>query len=174
MVTNQAMIENKIREATSNRVSLHNSLESILLEEFGLLKNPEDEGFDAGYHAWGLLGVDVALRLAHIFIGLKNNTGMYEAVCDLVYQLSTNDFWQKNASILLPIMHTALNAHRDGALLLADRAARNEYSSSDALISAARAAPLEIFPVIAYIVGGPQLMVSRSLSLKQRLAPYFL
>lgn len=174
MTANQAMIEEAIRQTTSKRTSLHDSLENIFLEEFDLLRDKDDAGFDAGYKAWGLLGVDVALRLAKMFIGLKNNTGMYEAICDLVYQLSNNDFWQKNASILIPVMHTALNAHRDGAMLMADRAARDEYSSSDALISAARAAPLEIFSVIAYIVGGPHLMAAKSLTLKQRLAPYFL
>lgn len=174
MSDNQARLEEVVRQATAKRASLHESLEAIFLEEFGLLRKAGEEGFDVGYNAWGLLGTDVAIRLAKMFIGLKRNEGMYEAICDLVYQLSANDFWQKNASILLPVVHMALNAHRDGALLVGDRVARDEYSSSDALISAARAAPLEIFPVIAYIIGGPQLMVAKSLTLKQRLAPYFL
>lgn len=173
-MNSQAIIEERIREATSHRVSLHQSLEDIFMEEFGLTVQKGEEGFDAGYNAWGMLAVDVSIRLAKMFIGLRNNSGMYEAICDLTYQLNTNDFWQKNAAILVPLMHAALNAHRDGALLMADRASREEYSSSDALISAARAAPLEIFPVIAYAVGGPQLMAAKSLVLKQRLAPYFL
>lgn len=174
MVGNQAQLEEMIRNATTARTSLHKSLEDIFLEEFGLLKTKDDEGFNPGYNAWGLLGTDVAIRLARMFIGLKNNTGVFETMCDLIYQLNSNDFWQKNASVLLPVVHMALNAHRDGALLMADRAARDEYSSSDSLISAARAAPLEIFPIVAYLIGGPALMATKSLILKQRLAPYFL
>lgn len=170
MSDNQARLEETIRQATVSRTNLQKSLEDIFLEEFGLI----DEKQDAGYKAWATLGVDVSVRLARMFIGLKNNTGLYETMCDLIYQLSTNDLWQKNASILIPVMHTALNAYRDGVALTTDRVARDEYSSSDALISAARVAPLEIFPVIAYIVGGPQLMTAKSLVLKQRLAPYFL
>lgn len=167
-------IEEAIRSASTERRNLHEQLQAIFLEELGLLKTSEDEDFDPGYNAWGLAGVDVAIRLAHMFIGLKRNTGMHEALCDLTYQLNANSFWQKNASVIVPLIHAALNTHRDGALLLADRAIRNEYSSSDALICASRAFPLEIFPVIAYLIGGPQLMAAKSLILKQRLSPYFL
>ena len=174
MSENQAKIEDAIRQATSQRVELQTNLETIFLEEYELTKKSGEEGFEPGYQAWGLAGADVAVRLARMFIGLKKNSGMYEAICDLTFQLNTNDFWQKNASVRLPLVHAALNAHRDGAVLLAERTARDEYSSSDSLISAARAAPLEIFAVIAYLIGGPKLMTAKSLTLKQRLAPYFL
>jgi hypothetical protein len=74
----------------------------------------------------------------------------------------------------MPLVHMALNAHRDAVALQVDRAKREEYAQGDTLLAAARAAPLEIFPIIAYCFGGPELMLSASLPLKQELAPYLL
>lgn len=174
MVEAKDKIQEAIRVAANQSADLTERLQNIFLEEFDLLNKSEEKAPDAGYRAWGLAGVDVGVRLAKIFIGLQKNTGMYEAVCDLTYQLNSSDFWQKNAAVLMPLIHAALNAHRDGAMLLADRVVSDEYGANDTLIRAARAAPLEIFGVLAYLVGGPQLMAAKSLSLKQRLAPYFL
>lgn len=166
-------IERAISEAGRRSAELTNRLNEIFCEAYGVAKT--EDGKDAvGYQAWALLGVDVAIRMAKMFLAIKNNAGVYDVVCDLTYQLSTNEFWQKNANVIMPAIHVALNAHRDGVLLLAERANRNEYSSSDALISAARAAPLEIFPLIGYLIGGPTLQLESSLKLKHELSPYFL
>ncbi len=131
---------------------------------------------DAGYKAYALMAVEVCLALSNVFLAIKNpkDHRTYRAICDLTFQLNTNDFWQKNANVLLPVVHICLNTYRDGASLMAERTARNEYSMFDTLISASRAAPLELFPLVAYLVGGPILMVSASLPLKHDLAPYFL
>lgn len=152
-------------------------LKEIFVTQFQLQAPAEGEPeLEPGHMAYGLLAVDVAIRLANVFLAIKNPTEnrTYRAICDLTYELSTNAFWQRNAAVLNPIIHVCTNTYRDGVELLAEREARNEYSSYDALISASRAAPLEIFPVIAYLLGGPKLMVSASLPLKRDLAPYFI
>lgn len=164
-------LERMVQQAATKSADLSVRLEEVFVDNYRL-KDTDKQ--DTGYMAWGLLGVDVAIRLAKMYIAIRDNKGVYEVACDLTYQLNTNEFWQKNANVLMPLMHMALNAHRDGVMLLAERTARNEYSSNDALISAAKAAPLEIFPVIGYLIGGPSLMVSCSLKLKHDLAPYFL
>lgn len=166
-------IEQNIAEVARKVAGIDEKLTNIFMEAFGLT-NPENET-NAGYMAYGTMAVDVALRLSNVFLALKNpdQHRTYRAVCDLTYELSANEFWHKNANVLMPILHVCLNTYRDGASLLLERAQRGEYSSSDMLISASRAAPLEIFPVIAYLVGGPALMASASLPLKTQLAPYF-
>lgn len=129
-----------------------------------------------GHNAYALQAIEVAISLANLFLSIKNpqEHRHYRAICDTTYHLNTNDFWVKNASVLLPIVHVCLNTYRDGVDLVVERTQRNEYSSNDALISASKAAPLEIFPVIAYLIGGPKLMVEASLPLKLDLAPYFI
>lgn len=146
-------------------------LTEIFKEHFGV-----DADEPAGKNAYALLAVDVAVSIANIFLSLKNpdDHRHYRAICDTTYHLNTNDFWTRNASVLLPIMHVGLNTWRDGVELMVERTVENEYAHNDGLILGSRAAPLEIFPVIAYLVGGPALMVKSSLPLKKALAPYFL
>jgi hypothetical protein len=146
-------------------------LTEIFLRNFGVSKTATE-----GHNAYALAAVEVALSLANIFLSIKNpqEHRNYRAICDTTYHLNTNLFWEKNASVLLPIMHVCLNTYRDGVELKVERTTRNEYSSNDALISASMAAPLELFPVIAYLIGGPALMLKSSLQLKKDLAPYFL
>lgn len=174
--TNGDKIDAAVRFAAEQRTSLDAKLQEIFMRNYGITKENEKEKSeqDPGYMAWGMYAVDVSMRIARAFLSIKNNTGAYETMCDFTYQLATNEFWQKNANVIMPLIHMALNTHRDGVFLLAERARRNEYSSYDALISASRAAPLEIFPVIAYLVGGPALMANASLALKTELAPFFL
>lgn len=169
MQEQQANLEKTIREATAARLDLQIELEKVFIEAFGI----NDKNNDVGYTAWATAGADVAVRVARMFIGLRRNTGLYETMCDLIFQLNTNDFWQKNASVIIPAMHIALNAHNDYVMLTAERTMRDEYAINDSLITAAKLAPLDIFPVIAYMVGGSPLMLAQSTKLKQRLAPYF-
>jgi hypothetical protein len=166
-------IDQAVVSAATQQADLDSRLQEIFMRNFGLMEK-EGVAIEAGYKAYGLLAVDIAVRLTNMFIAVKTDKGVYRVACDLSYQMATNEFWAKNASVLMPIMHVCLNTHRDGVMMLADRVKHNEYSSNDALISASRAAPLEIFPVIAYLLGGPVLMVSASLPLKRDLAPYFL
>lgn len=158
-------------------LSVDEKLRGLFMEHYGLnVTDPDDKKSAVGYKAYGLMAVDVAMRLANVFMAINNPKAprTFQAICDLTYQLNTNDFWHKNASILLPLMHAALNAHRDVIVFNKAREELNEYSMLDALSAAGRAAPLEIFPVIAYCLGGGALMQECSASLKQALAPYLM
>lgn len=163
---------------TDETFTTDEQLRSIFVEHFGV--NQTDgatEASDPGYKAYALLGIDVAMRIANIFLALKGNKPrrIYRAICDLTYELNTNSFWQKNASVILPLIHAALNTYRDADAFLQQRKAGGDtYSSTDTLLAGTRTAALEIFPVIAYLVGGPPLMVQVSAPLKTALAPYFL
>lgn len=166
-------LEQKMQQAAAARGTRDQTLQAIFIEAYNL-KETTDKKPEVGHMAYGMLAVDVSMRLANMFLAIKADKGVHEVACDLSYELAVNEFWAKNASILVPIMHVALNTHRDGVMLLVEKTIRDEYSKYDMLISASQAAPLEIFPVIAYCLGGPGLMVSASLKLKLALAPYFL
>ena len=158
-----------VTEAT---VKLDSRIIEILNKHFKV----SDEAIkDAGYKAYAGLAVEVGVAIANMFLAIRNpDTGRtYRGFCDFTYQLNTNVFWEKNASVLMPLIHMALNTFRDGVFMAVERQQRNEYSGADTLIASSRAAVLEIFPVIAYLVGGPVLMVEVSAQLKLDLAPFF-
>ncbi len=162
----------QIGSVVGRMTDLDTQIQDILMRNYGLLNDKADPGF----LAYGMMAMEVANALSNVFLAIKHpeQHRTFRALCDLTYQLNTNDFWQKNAAVLMPAIHVALNAYRDGAVLAAERAERKEYGSNDSLIAASRAAPLELFPLIAYLIGGPALMVSASIPLKVELAPYFL
>lgn len=164
-------IDQAILKSAQETADLDSRLREIFEEHYRLKAENEQP---ADYMAYGMLAVDISIRLANMFISIRKNKGVHRVACDLTYQMNTNIFWQKNANVLMPIMHVCLNTFSDGAQLVLERMTAPEYASGDILISASRAAPLEIFPIVAYLLGGPELMVSVSLPLKRALAPYFL
>ena len=163
-----------IQETVRKNGSVDDALREIFIKHYKA--EPTTTQQEPGYMAYALMAVDVSLRLANMFLAIKNpeSKRTYRMACDLTFELATNEFWKRNATAITPTLHVCLNTYRDGAALLMERQERDEYSSMDALISASRAAPLELFPVIAYLVGGPELMASASLPLKRDLAPYFI
>lgn len=160
-----------VRKAAQAVADTDARLTEIFIKHFNI-----DKEKPAGHNAYALAAVEVAVSLANIFLSLKNpqEHRHYRALCDTTYHLNTNVFWEKNASVLLPIMHVCLNTYRDATELKLEREQNKDYTSNDILIAGSMAAPLEIFPVIAYLIGGPSLMVSASLGLKKNLVPYFL
>lgn len=159
-------------EPAAVQLEIDDRLRTIFMEQYGLMR----EENDPGYKAWGLMGVEVAMCLANVFLLLKDAKTpgrAFKAVCDLSYVMNTNEFWVKNAGIILPVVHMALNAHRDHMLLAVDRQERDQYALHDGLMYAAMYAPLEVFTVIAYCLGGPALQANISTTLKLALQPYF-
>ena len=157
-------------------------LRRIFMEHFDLptgekldqIENPVERDAKAGYRAWGLMGIEVALAMANMIIAMKKpdaGRGL-RVMQDLTYALNANDFWTKNAPILVPVLTVAINAHKDSVSLKVDAQRNGEYTIYDKLTSASSLVPLEIFSMILYLVGGPMLMSNRSLPLKIALAPY--
>ncbi len=151
-------------------------LRGIFKEHFEIPTNEEIEAKPEkiGYRAWGLMAIEVAVSMANMIIAMnKPEAGRnFRVMQDLIYALNANDFWAKNAPILVPILTIMCNAHKDGVAIKADAAMNSEYTIYDKLASATSLVPLEIFSMLLYLVGGPMLMSNRSLQLKIALAPY--
>lgn len=129
-----------------------------------------------GYMAWALAAVPVAIALSNVLLAIKDpeSRRSFRAMCDLTYQLGANDFWAKNAAVLVPILTVCLNASKDAASMAMERDEYREYAMYDKLICGTLVMPLEIFSMVLYLVGGPLLMATSSLQMKIELAPYFL
>lgn len=160
-----------VAEALEKTASTNDRLKSIFTKYFEA--ESKEQADNAGHMAYALAAVDVAMKLANIVIAIRDpkSNRTYSAVCDLTYGLSTNIFWQRNNAVLTPLLHSMLNSHRDMVELLTIRSTRDNGQQYDALIAAGRAAVLDIFPVMAYFVGGPELMQRVSLPMKFDLLP---
>lgn len=128
-----------------------------------------------GYMAWALSAVPVGIALANVLLAIKEPQSgrSFRAMCDLTYQLGANDFWTKNAPVLVPILTVCLNASKDVAGMMVEREKYREYAMHDKLICGMVVMPMEIFSMLLYLVGGPVLMATSSLPMKIDLAPYF-
>lgn len=157
------------KTASQKIMEVDAALEEIFRRNFGM--DEEHNKDNMGYQAYATLAVQVAIAFANVFMAIRHpqDHRTYRAVCDLTFGLNSNKFWENNAPFLMPSVHSALNAYRDCADMLS---VRTNYGVDDALISSARAQPLELFVLIAYCVGGPPLMTAASLQLKRDLSPY--
>lgn len=163
-----------IRTIITQQASIDNALRAIFAKHFELDSEKMEQ--NPGHKAYAGYAVEVAVALANLILAIrKPDSGRsFRAISDLTYTLNANEFWLKNAPVLVPVLTTVLNAHKDHMDMLMRRAELSEYASYDKLMSAASSAPLELFSMMLYLVGGPLLMAAASLALKEDLAPYFL
>lgn len=160
-----------MQERAQKQVNLNEHMREVFAEAFKLGEKYEK---DAAYQAYGWMAVDVAVSMFNMFQSAKHDKGVMGVMHTLTFSLNANKFWQNSAPVLVPLMQAALNAMTDSIFLQAERATNDAYQHDENLIIGARAMPLEIFPMIAFMLDGPQLMSECSLSLKRDLAPYFL
>lgn len=167
-------VHNLITETINNQTKVDDDLRRVFIKHFEIDSEKNKE--NPGYKAYALSAVEVGIALANIVISLNKPEShrSFRAVSDLVYGLNANDFWVKNAPILVPALTVILNSHRDYVDMMARRTEMAEYAMYDKLASGAKCASLEVFSMLLYLVGGPMLMNVASLSLKIDLAPYFL
>lgn len=165
-------IDEKVRTAVKSRTHTDAELYDIFLKHYTA---GSEEKIDAGMMSGIQLACHASVALCNIFLAIRRpeEHRTYRAICDLTFGLNTNGFWVNNAGVIMPLLHAALNTYRDGVELTLDTYNKGEYGVNDNLATASRLAPLEIFPVIAYLIGGPPLMLATSIPLKQDLAPYF-
>ena len=133
-------------------------LEDIFMEAFELKGDKHKD--NPGYMAWAGFAVPVAVSLCNIFLSLKDsNSGRnFRALSDVVYNLAGNEFWVKNYNVLNPMLTAAMNSYKDYAAMAVERIQYQEYANYDKLMSGSLVAPLEIFSLMLYLVGGPLLM----------------
>lgn len=158
-----------IVEAANRMTDREEAVRQILLDEFNTFHVT-----NADYHAVSELAVDCGLKLLNVLLSARkpNGGGTHKALMDLTVGLGGNSFWRQNSSILLPLLHSALQAQLDYALLRQEAAANPNSTAFTGLISECELVGLEIFPAIGYLLAGYEQMAVKSLTLKKRLMPY--
>jgi hypothetical protein len=169
-----------IRQVVGKQMEVDGQLRNIFEKHFGTSK-PIDPQSDSrennpGYRAYAGYAVEVGIALANIVISVKKpDSGRgFRAISDLTFALNANEFWIKNAPVLVPVLTIVLNSHRDYVDMATRRKELMDYAVFDKMISASDGASLEIFAMLLYLVGGPELMGTASLPLKMDLAPFLL
>jgi len=108
--------------------------------------------------------VEVICSLTNIFgvmTGFKNFSAE-SSISDLTFVLNTNPFWVKNATYLVPLLNTAINAFEDNRQLRAQN-----QPLWNGLEYHHRNAWLEILPAIVFVLKGYAEMRKVSLEMKQ-------
>lgn len=132
------------------------------------------EGLPLNEKSVMLMGADLGVKFFNVFYSLRNpNSGLgYRVVMDLTVNLNGNPLWVKHGTVFMPILHAALQAQSDYALLSVEKANSPNITKDDDIRAECKLAPLEIFVMLAFIVGGQELMQIAAMQLKRRLAPY--
>jgi hypothetical protein len=164
----------KAQQILQTQKDVDEQLRKIFFNHFEI--DSEQYKDNVGYKGWATMASEVGVALANVIMSAQdpNNGRGYRAITDLVYTLNANDFWMKNAPVLVPILTVVLNAHKDGISYRMEKENLSEYAMYDKLTAATELVALEIFSMLLYLVGGPLLMSLRSGPLKFDLAPYFL
>lgn len=163
-------IEQAIREVVSEQSIIDNEIKDILTKQYKI----DDPAKTEPYRAIGLLVLDVSVKLMNVLRSMRfPDAGLgYRAVLDLTVGLNENQFWQKHAAVLVPLLHIAIQAQSDYAILLLDRAVNPKSSMFDGVRTESQLVGLEIFVMIGYLFGGQELITNSSINVKQALAPY--
>lgn len=166
-------LQEDIAKAVQEMHQQDTAILSIFKRHYQVKDKPDD---NPGYQAYAIQAAEVASALMNLLISVKkpNSNRNFRALQDLTFALNANDFWVKNSPVLMPLLVIFMNAHKDAVSMKLDRARMNDYASLDKLVCGSEAVGLEIFAMIAYLLGGPMLMATTSIPLKMDLAPYLL
>ena len=167
-------LQKSIRQVVGKQMEIDGTLRELFIKHLEI--NSEENKDNPGYKAYAGYAVEVGVALMNLVISIKKpDSGRgFRAVSDLVYTLNANDFWVKNAPVLVPVLTIVLNSHRDYIDMVSRRTELQDYAVYDKMMSAADGASLELFSMLLYLVGGPALMNTNSLPLKMDLAPFLL
>jgi hypothetical protein len=163
----------KVVEALAPMTREDAAIQNIFIKYFEL--DTEENKKDAGYLAWGNMGLHVAVVLANVILAAKRGMAgrNFRALCDLTFKLSGNDFWLKSSAFLMPLLIVSLNAVKDNVVMQEDAKTLSQFATYDILIRGTEMVPLEIFTGILYLIGGDEIMARLSTPMKLELAPYF-
>jgi hypothetical protein len=132
----------------------------------------KDDPKEAGYMAAATLAIELATSLANIIVAVRRPEAgrTFRMAYDLVIGMNSNLFWSQHAPALLPLLHTALMDHLD-SVALQDERGEVKVSPYDKLIMGAEAAPMAMFSMLLFLVGGPLVQMHGSVLLKKDLMP---
>jgi hypothetical protein len=166
--------QTNLREVVGKQIEIDGVLRALFAKHFAT--DTEENKDNPGYRAYAGYAIEVGVALMNLVISIKKpgSSRGFRAVSDLVYTLNANEFWVKNAQVLVPILTIVLNSHRDYVDMAIRKNELQDYAIYDKMMCSADGASLELFSILLYLVGGPSLMNMNSLPLKMDLAPYLL
>lgn len=146
-------------------------IRKIFLDVFGFI----DNGIQDVEKANIVFIADLGVQIFNVFYSLRNpKSGLgYRVVMDLTVNLNSNPVWVKHGPVLMPLLHAALQAQSDYALLSVEKSQNPNAIKDDEIRAQCKLSSLEIFSMLAFLQGGQVGMQMHSLELKRRLAPYF-
>lgn len=163
-------MNDNIAAAASKTTARNEELQQIFMDVYAL------EDANEKYKALQIVAVDCAQRLFNVLLSLrKPDYGLHHrAVLDLAVGLNGNAFWQQHGMVLMPLLHTAIQAQTDYISLAVEKQSNPTTTAHDKLYAESELVGLELFAMIAFLLGGSDLMAIRSLQIKRRLSPYLM
>jgi hypothetical protein len=142
-------------------------IRAILFDVYG-------HGDNADYNSVVVVAIDCALRLYNVLMNIRRpgEGRNHRATMDLAVGLNGNLFWNKHGAVLMPIFHLALQAQADYAMLSVEKDAEPNITVFDGIRAESKLIGLEIFTMIAFLLGGHELLALKSVEIKKKLAPY--
>jgi hypothetical protein len=125
-------------------------------------------------NAVGILAVECAVKLFNALISVrKPNEGLgHKALMDFAVGLNDNLFWMKHAGRLMPLVHMALSAQTDFAILQYEKDKEPNIAAYDRIMYESELMGLEILVMIHYLLNGPDKTATKSLEIKRRMFQY--
>lgn len=156
---------------------INTKLEGMLAEDEALrliLLDVYGHGKNADYNSVVEVAIDCALRLYNVIMNVRRpgEGRNHRATMDLAVGLNGNLFWNKHGATLMPIFHLALQAQADYAMLSVEKDAEPNVTVFDGIRAESKLIGIELFTMIAFLLGGHELLAMKSLDIKKRLAPY--
>lgn len=163
-------IEARVMELYGQSATFDDSVRDILMDCYNVEKDKSEA--NAGYNATGLLAVEVGVAMANLIRVIKRPESgrTFRVVLDFTIALNNNLFWGRHATSLMPLIHVILMDHLDSLALQLERG-EVKCGPYDKLVMGAETAPLAIFSIIAFLIGGPTLQMAVSVKLKKSLMP---
>jgi hypothetical protein len=143
------------------------AVRTILFEVYG-------HGKSADYNSVVEVAIDCALRLYNVLMNVRRpgEGRNHRAIMDLAVGLNGNLFWNKHGATLMPIFHLTLQAQADYAMLSVEKDAEPNVTVFDGIRAESKLIGIELFTMIAFLLGGHELLAMKSLEIKKKLAPY--
>lgn len=155
-------------ESARKLLQVEEEVSQILTKEFAL------ETENEGYKVAAILAIQVCLKLLNVLRAVKNpDAGLgAKMAMDLTVSLNSNSFWKIHGATLMPLLHVALHAQLEYAVLSIQKQDDNRRSSYDDLIVECKYVGLEMFSMVAFCLGGEDLLLRASMNIKKQLSPY--
>lgn len=130
---------------------------------------------NAGYKAAALEAVECGVAVINMFLAIRSpdKPRTMRVITDLTMGLNSNQFWQRNAPSLVPMLQAAIFDFFDDTNLAVERSTDNKYILYDGISTAAKLAPVAIVAYMLYLLGGPKLAIANTLILKKQLYKFF-